>query len=92
MATLVTAPLSAKGQMTIPKRVREALKLTAPGEMVGFLVDERAHVVLLTKMELVPAEESFSKSELQKLTKLTQDPGGKAFSSVKALLNDLKRR
>ena len=52
MTRLVTAPLSAKGQMTMPKAVRKALNLNAPGDTLGFIVDEEAHVVLLTKMEL----------------------------------------
>ena len=92
MTRLVTAPLSAKGQMTIPKMVREALKLTATGDTVGFLVDEHTHVALVTKMALVPAQESFSAAELQKLVKLAQEPGGRSFSSLKALLKDVKRR
>jgi len=92
MTQLVTAPLSAKGQMTVPKAVRKALNLTATGEMVGFLVDDKAHVAVLTKMELVPAEESFSKTELRKLLKLTKEPGAKSFSSMGALLRDLKSR
>ena len=90
MTKLITAPLSAKGQMTLPKAVRKALKLMAPGSTVGFLVDEHTHVALLTKMDLVPASERFSKAELRKLMKLTKEPGGKTFSSMKALLRDLK--
>lgn len=92
MTHLVTAPLSTKGQMTIPRAVRKALNLTAQGSTVGFLVDDEAHVALLTRMELVPAEESFSKSELKKLLKLAKEPGGRTFSSMEALLKDLKHR
>lgn len=92
MTRLITAPLSAKGQMTVPKAVRKALQLSAPGDTIGFLVDETAHVALVTKMALVPAQESFSAADLQRLVKLAEEPGGKTFSSVKALLKDLKRR
>lgn len=92
MTRLVTAPLSGKGQITVPKAVRKALNLDAPGSTVGFLVDDKTHVALLTKMELVPAVENFSKSELQKLMKLTKEPGGKSFSSMKELTRDLKSR
>ena len=90
MTRLVTAPLSAKGQITVPKAVRKALNLATTGSTIGFLVDEKAHIALLTRMEIVPAEESFSKSALRKLTKLAKEPGGKTFSSMKELLRDLK--
>lgn len=90
MTQLVTAPLSAKGQMTLPKAVRKALNLTVPGSTVGFLIDDEAHVALLTRMQLVPAHESFSKTQLRKLAKLTKEPGGKSFSSMEELLRDLK--
>ena len=90
MTRLVTAPLSAKGQMTLPKAVRKALNLTAPGNTIGFLIDDEAHVALITKMELVPAHESFSKTDLRKFAKLAKEPGGKTFSSMEGLLRDLK--
>ena len=92
MTRLVTAPLSAKGQMTLPKAVRKALNLTAPGSTVGFLIDDETHVALITKMALVPAEESFSKAALRKLAKLAKEPGGKTFSSMDGLLQDLKKQ
>ncbi len=92
MTRLVTAPLSAKGQMTMPKAVRKALNLKTPGDTLGFIVDEEAHVALLTKMELVPAAENFSKADLRKLLKLVKEPGGKGFSSMESLLKDLKSR
>lgn len=92
MTHVVTAPLSTKGQMTVPKAVRKALNLHAPGDTVGFIVDDTAHVALLTRMELVPAAESFSKADLRKLMKLTKEPGGKSFASVDALMKDLKHR
>lgn len=91
MTQLVTAPLSSKGQMTLPKAVRKALNLTAPGSTIGFLINDNAHVALMTKMTLVPAEESFSKADLRKLAKLAKEPGAKTFSSMGALLRDLKR-
>ena len=91
MTHMVTAPLSAKGQMTLPKAVRKALNLTAPGSTIGFLIDDEAHVALITKMALVPAAVSFSKVELRKLAKLSKESGGKTFSSMEGLLRDLKR-
>ena len=90
MTRFVTAPLSAKGQMTVPKAVRKALNLTGAGSTLGFLVDEKTGVAVVTKMELVPAAASFSKSDLRKLAKLAKEPGGKSFPSMKSLLKDLK--
>jgi bifunctional DNA-binding transcriptional regulator/antitoxin component of YhaV-PrlF toxin-antitoxin module len=90
MTRLVTAPLSGKGQMTLPKAVREALRLTEPGSTVGFLIDEKSHVALVTKMELVPAAQNFSKAELRKLLSLRKEPGGKTFGSMEELLRDVK--
>lgn len=92
MTRLVTAPLSTKGQITVPKAVRRALNLEASGSTVGFLVDDKAHVALLTKMALIPAVESFSNAELKKLAKLAKGPGGRTFSSMGELLKDLKSR
>lgn len=92
MTRLVTAPLSAKGQMTMPRAVRKALNLNSLGDTLGFIVDEEAHVALLTKMELVPAAENFSKADLRKFLKLVKEPGGKSFSSIEALMKDLKNR
>lgn len=90
MTRLVTAPLGGKGQMTPPKTVRKALNLTAPGSVVGFLIDDQAHVALITKMALIPAQESFSEAELRKLAKLSKEPGGKTFSSMGGLLRGLR--
>ena len=92
MTRLITAPLSSKGQMTVPKAVRKALNLTAAGDTVGFLVDEKTRRVVLTKMQMVPAEASFSHAEIQKLLKLSKEPGGKSFSSARALLSNLKKK
>ena len=91
MTALTTAPVGAKGQMTLPKKVRQLLRLNAPGELVGFLVDERTHAVRLTKVDLVPADDPFTAEEYQKLIKLTKTSGGKTFTSYEAFLKDLKR-
>ena len=90
MTRFVTAPLSAKGQMTMPKAVRKALNLTGTGSTVGFLVDEKSRLAVVTRMELLPAASSFSKSDLKRLLKLSKEPGGKSFSSMKSLLKDLQ--
>ncbi len=44
------------------------------------------------KKQRVPAYQSFSKTELRKLAKLTKEPGGKTFGSMEALLRDRKSK
>ena len=89
MAELVTAPLSAKAQLTLPKKVREFLGVRSRGEVVGFVIDEKAHRITITKVDLVPAEESYTDEEIRKLLKLAKEPGGRTFASAEALLKHL---
>ena len=89
MATWVTAPLSSKAQITLPKPVRQLLGVSAKGDRIGFLIDERAHRVFITKVKLVP-EEPYTKEDIRKLLKLRKEPGGKTFRSMDDLLKDLK--
>ena len=90
MAKWVTAPLSSKAQITLPKPVRDLLGIKAKGERVGFLIDEKARRVLITKVKLVPEEEPYTEEEIRKLLKLRKEPGGKTFNSMDELLKDLK--
>lgn len=92
MTTLATAPLGTKGQITLPKKVRQLLHLESSGELVGFLVDERTRAIRLTKVNLVPADDPFTTEEYRKLDQLRTAAGGKTFRSGKAFLADLKRR
>ena len=39
--------LTSKGQVTIPKKIRETLDLE-PGSKVDFAVDERGHIIIRT--------------------------------------------
>lgn len=89
MAKLVTAPLSSKAQLTLPKRVREFLGVREKGDRIGFLIDERAHRITITKVDLVPAEEPYTDEEIRKLLKLRKEPGGKTFDSAEAFLKHL---
>lgn len=91
MAALHSATLGAKGQVTLPKGVRKFLGLHQPGEMVGFLVDEEVRTVRLTRLRVVPEEDDLGEKEYRKLLELPKRKGGKTFSSMKALLKDLKK-
>lgn len=91
MTKLLTAPLSSKAQLTLPKRVRDLLDVREKGDRVGFLIDEKTHRVLITKVDLVPADEPFTEEEIQKLLKLAQEPGGKTFESGQEALRYFDR-
>ncbi|MEK7287874.1 MAG: AbrB/MazE/SpoVT family DNA-binding domain-containing protein [Elusimicrobiota bacterium] len=91
MERLTTATITSKAQITLPKSVRETLGVGHPGDLVGFLIDPEAHVVKLTRVEVVPVDEDFTQAEYRKLKKLCgQRKGKKTFKSMKALIKDLK--
>ena len=90
MRTMIMATLSSKAQITLPKRIRELLGLREKGERVGFVVDEKTRRIVLTKMTLVPAEESYTEEELRKLLKLAKTPGKKTFASAEAFLKHVR--
>ncbi len=92
MTRLITAPLSSKAQLTLPKRVRELLRVHAKGDRVGFLIDEKTRRVTMTKVELIPADEPYTEAEIRKLMKLRKEPGGRTFNSMEELLRDLKSK
>ena len=90
MSTLMTATLSSKAQLTLPKRIRELLGLREKGDQVGFIVDENTRRVVLTKITLVPAEEPYTEDELRKLLKLATAPGKRTFASAEAFLKHVR--
>ncbi|HXM44848.1 MAG TPA: AbrB/MazE/SpoVT family DNA-binding domain-containing protein [Bryobacteraceae bacterium] len=48
MNTTAASTVTSKGQITIPKRIRDLLRLE-PGHRVEFQVDPRGHVVMRAK-------------------------------------------
>ena len=90
MREMVTAPLSEKAQLTLPKRVRELLGLRGRGGLVGFVIDEAAHRVSVTRVDLVPADEPLTDTELRKLAKLARARRGKTFQTAEAFLEHLQ--
>lgn len=90
MTKLVTAPLTSKAQLTLPKAIRKLLGVTEKGDRVGFLIDEKNHRITITKVDLIPTEEKYSDEEIRKLIKLAREPGGKTFDSAEAFLKHLK--
>ena len=90
MAILMTATLSSKAQLTLPKRVRELLGVRAKGDQVGFVVDEKTRRVMMTKITLLSAEEPYTEEELRKLLRLAKAPGKKTFASAEAFLKHVR--
>lgn len=89
MTMLITAPLTGKAQLTLPKKIRETLGVRDRGDVVGFLLDQHTRRIVLTKVDLTPAEEPLSSRELRKLVRVTRKGGGRTFSSAEAFLKHL---
>ena len=90
MTMLMTATLSSKAQLTLPKRIRELLGVREKGDQVGFVVDEKTRRVVMTKITLVPTEEAYTGEELRKLLRLAKAPGKKIFASAEAFLKHVR--
>lgn len=91
MTQLVTVPLSSKGQLTLPKTVRDLLGVKSKGDLVGFAVDRETKRVQLTRVEAIPVHEDFTSDEYAKLLLLPRKKGGKRFRNMQALIRDLKK-
>ena len=89
--TWFTATLGPKGQITLPKKVRLALGIVEKGGTVGFVLDEKVGSVRLAKMEVRPAEDSYTEEELRKMLKISRARDDKGFGSAEAFLSHLKR-
>ena len=90
MAHIVTATLSSKAQITLPKEVRETLGLKSAGELVGFMVDPDSHRVELTRMRVTPEEPDFTEAEYRKLLGIAKRKG-KTFRTGSQLIKHLRK-
>ena len=89
--TWLTAPLGPKGQITLPKEIREALGVKEKGDRVGFILDEESGTVRLARMEIRPAGQDYTEAELRKLLGIAKAAGGKKFTSPEAFLRHLEK-
>lgn len=89
--TWITATLGPKGQITLPKQVREALGMKEAGDLVGFVLDEKAGSVRLARMEIRPADEDYTQEEFRKLGQLAKAAGGKKFTSAEDFLQHIRK-
>lgn len=86
---LATSVVGAKAQVTLPKSVREALKIRGKGECIGFILEEGR--VILTKAAVVPAAEEFTDQVWRNLLELSRQKGGRTYRSGKTFLKALRR-
>lgn len=89
MSDLLVAPVTKKGQVTLPKTVRTMLRLKSGPDMVAFRVERNG------KVEIVPIEIKEKKTSPYTAKEWTKIEGlanqkGKSFSSVKAARRHLK--
>ncbi len=90
MATkIVTSPVGAKAQVTLPKVVREALHLTVQHDLVGFVI--YGDRVALTRIEPVPSSDPFTDEEWKKIERLTSHAPAAVAENAADSLQYLKR-
>lgn len=81
---VITSPVGAKAQVTLPKAVREALHLKAQHDLVGFVV--QGGRVALTRIEPVPSSDPFTDEEWKQIHKLaSQAPAATAENAADSL-------
>jgi AbrB family looped-hinge helix DNA binding protein len=85
MAKPLVATVSSKGQVTLPKRVRELLHLRM-GDYVKF--DPKAGGMWVSRVALEP--EGFTEDEWRALGRLA-DRTGRRYKTAKGFLKDLER-
>ena len=90
MSKLITSPVGAKAQVTLPKAVREALHLKPQEDLVGFVVEGGR--VALTRIEPVPSSDPFTDQEWAKIERHTTQAPAATFENAARSLRYLKRR
>lgn len=83
MSKIISAHLSSKAQITVPKLVRKVLGINSPEDLLGFVIEDESHTVKLTKLNVVPSEEDFTENEYKKLLQLADKVEGKTFKTAK---------
>lgn len=81
---IISSPVGAKAQVTLPKKVREILGINGKGDLVGFSI--KGKTVTLTKAKVVPAEEEYTPQDISKLILLAHDKDAKTFKDGEEFL------
>ena len=90
MQKIISAHMSSKSQVTIPKEARKVLGIDGGNMPIGFIIDPETHTVKLTRINITPADEEFTDEEYRKLIKLADEPGVKTFKTAKSFLKHIK--
>ena len=88
-AHIITSPVGAKAQVTLPKSVREALHLKAQHDLVGFVI--QGGRVALTRIEPVPSSDPFTAQEWKTIERLTSRTPAATCENAADSLRYLKR-
>jgi len=89
MSTIITAPVGAKAQVTLPKAVREALHLTARADLIGFVI--QGGRVAVTRIEPVPSSDPFTDAEWRAIERVASHAPAAVCENAAASLTYLKR-
>jgi bifunctional DNA-binding transcriptional regulator/antitoxin component of YhaV-PrlF toxin-antitoxin module len=86
---IITAPVGAKAQITLPKAVRDALHLKAQHDLIGFVLS--AGRVALLRIEPVPSQDPFTEAEWAAIGRLAAQAPAQVCENAGASLRYLKR-
>ena len=89
-AKIITSPVGAKAQVTLPKSVREALHLKAQHDLVGFVI--QGNRVALTRIEPVPSTDPFTNTEWKTIEQLAAQTPAATCENATESLHYLKRQ
>ena len=89
MARIITSPVGAKSQITLPKAVREALRLHPRHDLVGFVI--HGGRVAITRIEPVPSSDPFTEGEWGVIDRLAAHPPAATLPDAVRSLRYLKR-
>jgi len=89
MSKVITAPVGAKAQVTLPKAVREALHLKPQEDLIGFVIEGER--IALTRIEPVPSSDPFTDAEWGKIERMVSRTPTATFENAAGSLRYLKR-
>ncbi|MEW6008879.1 MAG: AbrB/MazE/SpoVT family DNA-binding domain-containing protein [Candidatus Omnitrophota bacterium] len=85
---MVIAKISTKGQITIPKVVRQRLNLNEKGDIIGFEITSQG--VIMKHLNVTESEQDYTENEWKKIEQLARGKG-KTFKTASGFLGHLKR-